>query len=91
MPQEDFLYNTLTVQETIRYAAHLRLPAYMPKRLKYEKVDEIIEYLGLMRVKDNRVGSSFGEPGLSGGERRRVRIAMELVSDPRIVLLGEPF
>lgn len=89
LPQEDFLYSVLTVQETIRYAALLRLPAYMPKRLKLQKVDEIIDYLGLARVIHNRVGGTFGRPGLSGGERRRVRIAMELVSDPRIVLLGE--
>ncbi|GBG61024.1 hypothetical protein CBR_g18619 [Chara braunii] len=90
LPQEDFLFNTLTVEECIWYSAQLRLPAFMPDEVKVARVNMVIEDLGLTKVRKHRVGTSFTEPGLSGGERRRVRIAMELVCDPKIIFLDEP-
>ena len=87
--QQDSLLPTLTVYESVLYSARLRLPAAMPDEVKRQRVTKVIEDLGLSHCKDSHIGGAKVR-GISGGEKRRVSIAMELVAHPRILFLDEP-
>ncbi|KAI0081441.1 hypothetical protein K474DRAFT_1656588 [Panus rudis PR-1116 ss-1] len=89
VPQQDVLPPTLTVHESLLFAASLRLPESLPKAQKLALVDNVIAKLGLTHIKDVRIGS--GEKrGISGGEMRRVSIGLELVARPDVLILDEP-
>ncbi|UIZ22400.1 hypothetical protein KXD40_005058 [Peronospora effusa] len=91
--QDDSLYSTLTVRECISYSAQLRLCATLSDEAKNAMVDRVIAELNLSHVANSRIGSaggSSGQRGISGGERRRVSIGMELVTSPQILILDEP-
>ncbi|KAK0538875.1 FAD-dependent urate hydroxylase [Tilletia horrida] len=89
--QEDTLMPTLTVYETILYSALLRLPRDMSFAAKQFRVLETMDELGLLHVRDSRIGdSAAGKRGISGGEKRRVSIACELVTSPSVLFLDEP-
>lgn len=81
---------TLTVYETVLNSALLRLPKDMDFKSKQTRVMEVMQQLGVMGIKDSLIGSEEGERGISGGERRRVSIACELVTSPAILFLDEP-
>lgn len=87
--QDDDMFAELTVREQIAYAATLRLPATMPIATKMARVDRVIQELGLAKVRGSRIGNEL-ERGISGGERKRVSIATELVTDPSLLFLDEP-
>ncbi|KAB5594904.1 ATP-dependent permease [Ceratobasidium theobromae] len=87
--QEDTLMGTLTVYETVLYSALLRLPREMSLAAKKYRTLETIHELGLDAIKDMRIGES-GRRSISGGEKRRVSIACELVTSPSILFLDEP-
>ncbi|KAK9712006.1 FAD-dependent urate hydroxylase [Basidiobolus ranarum] len=87
--QEDTLMPTLTVYETILYSALLRLPRNMSSEAKKHRVYETMSELGILGIKDSLIGDS-GARGISGGEKRRVSIACELVTSPSILFLDEP-
>jgi ATP-binding cassette subfamily G (WHITE) protein 2 len=87
--QEDLLLPTATVREAIEFSARLRLPISKSKRERDISISNAIDHLD-MRVKaDSRIGSDE-ERGLSGGQRRRTSIGLELVTKPGILLLDEP-
>lgn len=86
---DDLMYENLTVKETLQFAARLRLPSSMPWSVKQERVQKIINELGLRKCENSRVGGA-AERGISGGERKRLSIGMELVTDPRLLFLDEP-
>uniref|UniRef100_M4BQM0 ABC transporter domain-containing protein n=1 Tax=Hyaloperonospora arabidopsidis (strain Emoy2) TaxID=559515 RepID=M4BQM0_HYAAE len=91
--QDDSLYSTLTVRECISYSSQLRLSAMLLEEVKNARVDRVIAELNLGHVAHSRIGSvggSSGRRGVSGGERRRVSIGMELVTSPQILILDEP-
>lgn len=91
--QDDSLYSTLTVMECISYSAQLRLPASLSDHAKNAMVNRVIVELDLTHVANLRIGSVGGSSsrrGISGGERRRVSIGMELVTSPQILILDEP-
>ncbi|KAJ3213671.1 hypothetical protein HDU67_002592 [Dinochytrium kinnereticum] len=87
--QDDLLMPTLTVRETLMFSATLRLPESIPIAEKRERVDEILSTLGLSQIADSLVGGG-GRRGISGGEKRRVSIGVELVTSPSVLLLDEP-
>lgn len=87
--QDDSLYDTLTVHECIEYSAMLRLPKSMSASKKQELVWKTINELHLSHIAYNRIGLS-GRAGISGGERKRVSIGMELVSQATVLMLDEP-
>ncbi|XP_071701455.1 ABC transporter G family member 26-like [Rutidosis leptorrhynchoides] len=87
--QDDVLYPQLTVEETLIFAAFLRLSGSMSKRQKYERVEVILKELGLERCRKTRVGGGFIS-GISGGERKRTSIGYEILVDPSLLLLDEP-
>ncbi|KAF9475974.1 hypothetical protein BDN70DRAFT_883068 [Pholiota conissans] len=87
--QEDTLMSTLTVYETVLYSALLRLPREMSNEAKKFRTPETMKELGILGIKDMRIGES-GHRSISGGEKRRVSIACELVTSPSILFLDEP-
>lgn len=89
--QEDTMLPTLTVHETIQTSALLRLPRDMSRAAKEQRVVEVEKQLGIYHIKDQLIGSEEGKGrGISGGEKRRVGIACELVTSPSILFLDEP-
>uniref|UniRef100_A0A3Q7HG11 ABC transporter domain-containing protein n=1 Tax=Solanum lycopersicum TaxID=4081 RepID=A0A3Q7HG11_SOLLC len=87
--QDDVLFPQLTVEETLVFAAFLRLPCKMSRRQKYERVEVIIKELGLERCRHTRIGGGLVK-GVSGGERKRASIGHEILVDPSLLLLDEP-
>ncbi|RPD60154.1 hypothetical protein L226DRAFT_508449 [Lentinus tigrinus ALCF2SS1-7] len=87
--QEDTLMSTLTVYETVLYSALLRLPREMSLEAKKYRTLETMNELGILGIKDSRIGDT-GRRSISGGEKRRVSIACELVTSPSILFLDEP-
>lgn len=87
--QEDHLIPTLTVYETVLNSALLRLPRTMSMRAKETRVIEVLSELRILNIKDRVIGSDF-KRGISGGEKRRVSIACEMVTSPSILFLDEP-
>ena len=87
--QSDIMHGKLTVRETIMYSALLRLPNSMSRKDKMSRVDAVIAQLGLTHVQDSFVGDDETR-GVSGGERKRVAIGIELVTNPRLIFLDEP-
>ncbi|NXM67156.1 ABCG2 protein, partial [Serilophus lunatus] len=87
--QDDVVMGTLTVRENLTFSAALRLSKSVKEKEKKERVNQIIEELGLTKVADSKVGTQFIR-GVSGGERKRTNIGMELITDPAILFLDEP-
>ncbi len=84
--QEDILFQTMTVRECLMFAARLKLPRSVNYR---ERVDEIIEDLKLTKAADTKIGGPLVK-GVSGGERKRCSIGVELITDPNLIFLDEP-
>ncbi|XP_062372133.1 broad substrate specificity ATP-binding cassette transporter ABCG2-like [Sardina pilchardus] len=87
--QDDVVMGTLTVRENFRFSAELRLPASISSKEKEQRVDNLIKELGLEKVGNSRVGTQLIR-GISGGERKRTNIGMELLIDPSVLFLDEP-
>lgn len=89
--QDDTMLPTLTVHETIVDSALLRLPKDMTRAAKLQRVEDVERQLGIYQIRDQIIGSEEGSGrGISGGEKRRVGIACELVTSPSILFLDEP-
>ncbi|XP_076915722.1 ABC transporter G family member 1-like [Bidens hawaiensis] len=89
MTQEKALTWTLTVKETLYYSAELQLPKSMPRSQKRERADKIIKDMGLQDSMNTRIGG-WGIKGLSGGQKRRLSVCIELLTHPKLLLLDEP-
>eukprot|EP00294_Goniomonas_avonlea_P018026 CAMPEP_0114550814 /NCGR_PEP_ID=MMETSP0114-20121206/6270_1 /TAXON_ID=31324 /ORGANISM="Goniomonas sp, Strain m" /LENGTH=781 /DNA_ID=CAMNT_0001735605 /DNA_START=283 /DNA_END=2628 /DNA_ORIENTATION=+ len=87
--QDDCFVATLTVWETLEIAARLRLSEAISETELLSRVSQVLEDLGLSDVRNTRVGDSENR-GLSGGERKRLSIAIELLTAPSVILLDEP-
>ncbi|NWU97191.1 ABCG2 protein, partial [Upupa epops] len=87
--QDDVVMGTLTVRENLTFSAALRLPKSVKEEEKKERVNQILKELGLSKVADSKVGTQFIR-GVSGGERKRTSIGMEIITDPAILFLDEP-
>jgi len=87
--QEDALLGDFTVRETLWFAARFFYGYNVPTADLKEKIETLIDAIGLRSCADTIVGTIFFK-GLSGGQRRRLSIAVELISSPSILLLDEP-
>ncbi|KAK5608465.1 ATP-binding cassette sub- G member 2 [Crenichthys baileyi] len=87
--QEDVVMGTLTVRQNLSFSAALRLPTSVPQSEKEARVNNLIRELCLTKVADSKVGSQMTR-GISGGERKRTNIGMELIIDPAVLFLDEP-
>lgn len=89
--QDDLLLSNLTVEETIYFSARLKTPCNVSNEKVQSLVEATMEQLGLLHVRHSLIGSSTGgRRGISGGERKRVAVAAELVVRPSLLLLDEP-
>ena len=86
--QDDILFPNLTVKQTLKYTANLRLQ-HLSELERENIVEQLINDFNLIKVSDKRVGNQEIR-GISGGERKRVNIANELLSYPKILFLDEP-
>ena len=87
--QDDVLMATLTVREAIHYSAQLQLPSTMSSREKRDRAESTIRDMGLQDSVNTQIGG-WRARGLSGGEKRRVSIALEILTYPRLLFLDEP-
>ncbi|MEU9378941.1 FHA domain-containing protein [Streptomyces sp. NPDC048255] len=84
VPQDDILHAQLTVRRALTYAAELRFPQDTAKAERRARVEEVIAELGLQQRADQPIHS------LSGGQRKRVSVALELLTKPSLLFLDEP-
>ncbi|CAF2413676.1 unnamed protein product [Rotaria sp. Silwood2] len=87
--QDDMVSGTLTVRENLAFSANVRLPRNISSKEKIAIVNRVIRQLGLEKCADSRVGTETSR-GVSGGERKRTNIGMELVLSPTVLFLDEP-
>lgn len=87
--QDDVLFSNLTVQETLEFAASIRLPASVSVATKQQLVADAMASLGLTGVADTLVGNAWVR-GVSGGERKRVHIASEVLANQGLLFADEP-
>ncbi|KDP22115.1 hypothetical protein JCGZ_25946 [Jatropha curcas] len=87
--QEDVLLGTLTVRETITYSANLRFPTSMTKEEIADVVESTIMEMGLQDCADRLIGN-WHLRGISGGEKKRLSVALEILTRPRLLFLDEP-
>jgi ABC-type multidrug transport system ATPase subunit/pSer/pThr/pTyr-binding forkhead associated (FHA) protein len=89
VPQDDIVHPELTVFEAVKFSARFRLPPDYSEEEIDRRVDETLRDLGLEGLKNLQIGKPEKKV-LSGGQRKRVNIALELVTDPVILFLDEP-
>ncbi|KAI9696339.1 MAG: hypothetical protein M1820_008181 [Bogoriella megaspora] len=87
--QEDALTGSLTVRETMDFAARLSLPSSIDKEERKLRIESLIRSFGLQRQSNTLVGTPIRK-GISGGQKRRLSVASQLITSPRILFLDEP-
>ncbi|XP_041995410.1 ABC transporter G family member 28-like [Salvia splendens] len=89
VPQDDIVHGNLTVEENLWFSARCRLAADLEKFEKVLVVERVIESLGLQHIRDSLVGT-IEKRGISGGQRKRVNVGLEMVMEPSLLILDEP-
>ncbi|KAM1708008.1 hypothetical protein ACFX15_001011 [Malus domestica] len=89
VPQDDIVHGNLTVEENLWFSAKCRLSVDLPKPDKVLVVERVIESLGLQTVRGSLVGT-VEKRGISGGQRKRVNVGLEMVMEPSLLILDEP-
>uniref|UniRef100_A0ACD5YH76 Uncharacterized protein n=2 Tax=Avena sativa TaxID=4498 RepID=A0ACD5YH76_AVESA len=87
--QDNVLMSTMSVREAVYYSAQLQLPGTMPAAEKRVHADGVIREMGLGDAMDTRIGGRMTK-GISGGQRKRVTICIEMLTRPRLLFLDEP-
>src|SRR5690606_16129117 len=87
--QEDALIGALTVRETINFSGRLSLPSRISSAERIRRVDHLIQAFGLKNQENTIVGTPL-KKGLSGGQKRRLSVASQLITNPDVLFLDEP-
>jgi ABC transport system ATP-binding/permease protein len=90
VPQDDIIHRELTVYQALFYTARLRLPADYSREDIHSRIVNVLEELGLKGTENLLIGSPETKKGISGGQRKRANLAMELLTDPSLLFLDEP-
>ena len=88
MTQAETLISTLTVREAVYCSSELQLPVSMSKSEKRQRAEECIREMGLQEAMDTRI-RGWGVKGLSGGQKRRLSICIEILTHPKLLFLDE--
>ena len=89
--QDDLLIGTLTVREHLTFQALVRMDSDIPDKTRFSKVEEIIQEFGLLKCADTVIGKpEQGQKGISGGQRKRLSLASEVLTNPSIMFCDEP-
>ncbi|KAJ3519459.1 hypothetical protein NM688_g9298 [Phlebia brevispora] len=86
---DDYHLPALTVRETLRFAAIIKLPSTVSRKRKIARAEEVLKMLGLRDCADGMVGGELLK-GISGGEKRRLSLACEMINDPAVLIVDEP-
>ncbi|KAL4449383.1 hypothetical protein ABPG77_007027 [Micractinium sp. CCAP 211/92] len=89
VPQDDIMHSKLTVEENLLFSARFRLPAHYTREQHLFYVEKALHVLQLEDVRDELVGDEETR-GISGGQKKRVNVGLELVADPSLLFLDEP-
>uniref|UniRef100_A0A0A8Z522 ABC transporter domain-containing protein n=1 Tax=Arundo donax TaxID=35708 RepID=A0A0A8Z522_ARUDO len=89
VPQDDIVHGNLTVEENLWFSAKCRLSARMNHRDKVLIVERVIDSLDLQGIRNSLVGT-VEKRGISGGQRKRVNVGIEMVMEPSLLILDEP-
>ncbi|KAG0525104.1 hypothetical protein BDA96_06G026700 [Sorghum bicolor] len=89
VPQDDIVHGNLTVEENLWFSAKCRLSASMKHRDKVLIVERVIDSLDLQGIRNSLVGT-VEKRGISGGQRKRVNVGIEMVMEPSLLILDEP-
>lgn len=88
--QEDHLIGSLTVRETFDFSSRLSISSkVLPKKERIARIEGLLDAFGLREQKDALIGTPIRK-GISGGQKRRVGVASQLITCPRILFLDEP-
>lgn len=87
--QEDALIGALTVRETLAFASRLASTSRLPKPEREARIDALLDSFGLRDQADTLIGTPIRK-GISGGQKRRVGVASQLITSPKILFLDEP-
>ena len=87
--QDDLFFSQLTVRETLQFTADIRIPDTATAEEKSARIDELVASLRLTRCQNTHIGDQMFFKGISGGERKRLNIANELIHNPSILLGDE--
>ncbi|KAL9966625.1 hypothetical protein ACROYT_G024728 [Oculina patagonica] len=88
--QEDLFIGSLTVREHLTFQAFLRMEKHVPNKQRKERVEEVILQLGLTKCADTYIGIPGRLRGISGGEKKRLSFAAEVITDPPVLFADEP-
>ena len=89
VPQDDILLESFTCREHLRFAAQIRLGNVLNKQQIENRIDELIDRLGLQACQNVNFGGLLVK-GMSGGEKKRTSIGYELITNPSMLFLDEP-
>lgn len=87
--QDDVILQTMTVREALYMSARLRLPKETTEQERQNRIASLLDSMNLLKCEHTMVGDSLNR-GISGGERKRLSIAMELIRNPYVIMLDEP-
>ncbi|KAJ4192100.1 hypothetical protein NW755_004236 [Fusarium falciforme] len=87
--QEDALIGSLTVRETLEFSSRLASTSSLPKRERLMRIDSLLESFGLVGQANTLIGTPIRK-GISGGQKRRVGVASQLITSPKLLFLDEP-
>ena len=89
VPQEDVMVRSLTVSEILFHSAYTRLPNDLSEAEVRIQVEKVLDVLDLQELRNSVIGDEL-KRGVSGGQRKRVNIGIELVAAPVVLFLDEP-